>query len=103
MCTLKRPQTREERQRLYNHICHDGDLDAVPLPPCIVDRWSELDRSDGVCDPVPGAELDALRNPFPTIFTTRQTTGMRMLATLWTNDDVLEYKGLGEGCKRFGS
>lgn len=52
-------------------------------------------------DPLLGAELHTLGDPFPVILTTRQTSGTGMLAARGTNDDVLEYEWLSEGCERF--
>jgi len=98
----ERPQTRNERQDPDYHVCYDGNFCTAALRYRISDRWGELDRVDRMCDPLLCTELDTLGNPFQRISTTRQATGSRVLAARWTDGDVLEQEGLGEGCKRFG-
>ena len=70
MRTPERFQPKEERKHPYDHVRYGGDLDALPLPHRVINRRGELDRGNGVCDPLLGAELDAAGDPFPIIFAT---------------------------------
>ena len=103
MRTPERPQARKEWQHPDDHIRYGDDLCTPTAPSRIIDRRRELDRGDRMCGPLLGTELHPLCNPFRIIYAAGQSAGGRVLAARWTNDDVSEQQGLGNGRERFGN